>query len=79
MFLICSREKLSFRNLMFGKVENNPTDVAQQIFPTHRTFLKITENKFLFSENIVSQTQSTFICSNSAIISVQSSVKYIQN
>ena len=75
MFLKCSREKLSFRNLMFGKVENmQPNRFSQPI----GHFSKLLKRN-LFSENMVSQTQSTFICSNSAKITVKSSAKYVQN
>ena len=69
MFLKCGHEKLFVCNLMFGKDGNM---VAQQIFQTHRTiyFSKLLKAD-LFSETIVSQTQPAFVCSDSAIITVE--------
>ena len=55
-------EKISFRN-----------HVAQQIFPDHRTIQYIFQllKTNLLSETIYCQTQSAFICLNSAIITVE--------
>ena len=47
--------------------------------PKDSIFLTVTEKKYLLSETIVSQTQLTFICSNSAILTVKQSMKYVQS
>ena len=70
-----SREKLLFRNLMFAKVENMQLNRYSQSIGHFSKLLKSN----LFSETIASQIQSTFTCSNSAIITVESSAKYAQN
>ena len=69
------REKLLFRNLTFAKVENMQLKRYSQ---STGHFSKLLKSN-LFSETIASLTQSKFTCLNSAIITVVSSAKYVQN
>ena len=70
IFWKCCRTNLPCRNLILG--EWGWKHAVQQIFPAHKTlYLPQLLKTNLLSETIVTQAQTAFVCSNSAIITAE--------